>query len=154
MFLFVFVLQAYVYTKASKIVGVEMNADLCNIQNKLIKKYNFQVPIRFIGCGNDMYRDMCSDMYRVMCSDMYSDMCSDMYRDMCSDMYRDMCRDMYSDMCNDMYRDMCNDMYSDILSHKLEPSALLFSYWKKTNQITSHCAGSLFYVANIICHSR
>jgi len=90
-----------------------MNADLCNIQNKLIKKYNFQVPIRFIGCGNDMYRDMCSDMYRVMCSDMYSDMCSD--------------------MCSDMYSDMCNDMYSDILSHKLAPSALFFSYWKKTD---------------------
>ena len=41
--------------KASKIVGVEMNADLCNIQNKLIKKYNFQVSLRFVGCGSDTY---------------------------------------------------------------------------------------------------
>ncbi|GFG34682.1 hypothetical protein Cfor_10909 [Coptotermes formosanus] len=39
---------AYVYTKASKIVGVEMNAELCNIQNKLIKKYNFQDRIEII----------------------------------------------------------------------------------------------------------
>lgn len=39
---------AYVYTKASKIVGVEMNADLCNIQNKLIKKYNFQDRIEIV----------------------------------------------------------------------------------------------------------
>ena len=82
------------YTKASKIVGVEMNADLCNIQNRLIKKYNFQVPVRFIGHG------------------------------------------------------------SDILSCKLAPSTVLFSYWKKTDHITSHCTGSLFYVANIICHSH
>jgi hypothetical protein len=57
---FIFVLQAYVYTKASKIIGVEMNADLCNIQNNLIKKYNFQVPIRFIGRGSDMYSDILS----------------------------------------------------------------------------------------------
>ena len=79
------------YTKASKIVGVEMNADLCKIQNRLVKKYNFQVPVRFVWRSSDMY--------------------------------------------------------SDILSHKLAPSSVLFS-----DQITSHCAGSLFYVANIICH--
>ena len=95
-----------------------MNADLCNIQNKLIKTYNFQVPIRFIGRSSDMRSDMYSDTYSEMYSDTYS------------------------------------DMYSDILSHKLAPFALLFSYWKKTDQIMSHCAGSLFYVANNICHSR
>jgi hypothetical protein len=39
---------AFVYTKASKIIGVEMNADLCNIQNKLIKKYNFQDRIEVV----------------------------------------------------------------------------------------------------------
>ena len=58
--LFIFVLQAYVYTKASKIVGVEMNADLCNIQNKLIKKYNFQVSLRFVWRGSDTYSDILS----------------------------------------------------------------------------------------------
>lgn len=42
---FAFILQAYVYTKAAKIVGVEINADFCNIQNKIINKYNFQVGI-------------------------------------------------------------------------------------------------------------
>ena len=57
---FIFIFQAFVYTKASKIIGVEMNADLCNIQNKLIKKYNFQVSLRFIGHGNDMYSDILS----------------------------------------------------------------------------------------------
>ena len=57
---FDFVLQAYVYTKASKIIGVEMNADLCNIQNKLIKKYNFQVSLRFVGHCSDMYSDILS----------------------------------------------------------------------------------------------
>jgi hypothetical protein len=36
-------LQAYVYTKAAKIVGIEINSDFCNIQNKVVKKYNFQV---------------------------------------------------------------------------------------------------------------
>jgi hypothetical protein len=71
-----------------------MNADLCNIQNKLVKKYNFQVAIVFTGHGSDVY--------------------------------------------------------SDILSHKLAPSTVLFSYWKKTDQIASCCARSLFYLANII----
>lgn len=44
-FCFCFVLQACVYSKASKIVGVEINADFCNIQKKIIEKYNFQVCI-------------------------------------------------------------------------------------------------------------
>jgi hypothetical protein len=42
-----FILQAYVFTKAAKIVGVEINADFCNIQNKIINKYNFQVCIGY-----------------------------------------------------------------------------------------------------------
>lgn len=53
-------MQAYVYTKASKIVGVEMNAELCNIQNKLIKKYNFQVCIRFTVPVGDIFSDILS----------------------------------------------------------------------------------------------
>jgi hypothetical protein len=43
------ILQAYVFTKAAKIVGVEINADFCNIQNKIINKYNFQVCIGYDG---------------------------------------------------------------------------------------------------------
>jgi len=43
-----------------------------------------------------------------------------------------------------------SDMCSGILSSKLAPFSVLFSYWKKTDQITSHCAGSLFYMANIV----
>jgi hypothetical protein len=81
--LFCFFLQAYIYTKASKIVGVEMNADLCNIQNRIVKKYNFQVFMRFRG--------------------------------------------------------HVSDVFSDILSCKLAPLSVPFSYW-----VTSHCTGSLF----------
>ncbi|KDR10605.1 uncharacterized protein LOC110837842 [Zootermopsis nevadensis] len=39
---------ACVYSKASKIVGVEINADFCNIQKKIIEKYNFQDRIEII----------------------------------------------------------------------------------------------------------
>ncbi|XP_046982734.1 uncharacterized protein LOC124552495 [Schistocerca americana] len=33
---------AYIYTKATKIFGVEINKDFCNLQRDIIKKYNFQ----------------------------------------------------------------------------------------------------------------
>lgn len=46
---------AYVYTKAAKIVGIEINSDFCNIQNKVIKKYNFQDRIEIIE-GNIAHR--------------------------------------------------------------------------------------------------
>jgi hypothetical protein len=50
-------LQAYVYTKAAKIVGIEINADFCNIQNNIIKKYNFQVCVRSSRHGSKSFSE-------------------------------------------------------------------------------------------------
>jgi hypothetical protein len=54
---FYFILQAYVYTKAAKIVGIEINADFCSIQNKVIKKYNFQVCVSSNKHGSKLFSE-------------------------------------------------------------------------------------------------
>lgn len=35
--------QAYIYSKCRRIVGVEINPDLCQVQQTIINKYQFQV---------------------------------------------------------------------------------------------------------------
>ncbi|XP_069671515.1 uncharacterized protein [Periplaneta americana] len=39
---------AYVYSKAAVIVGVEMNGDLCKIQNSIVSKYKLQDKVRVV----------------------------------------------------------------------------------------------------------
>lgn len=39
---------AFVYSRASKIVGVEMNSDFCKLQREVIRKYNFQDRIEVV----------------------------------------------------------------------------------------------------------
>ncbi|KAK7874040.1 hypothetical protein R5R35_004591 [Gryllus longicercus] len=39
---------AFLYTRAAKIVGIEMNSDFCKLQREVIKKYNFQDRIEII----------------------------------------------------------------------------------------------------------
>ena len=38
-----FVPQAFLYTKCRRIIGVELNEDLCQLQRSIIAKHNFQV---------------------------------------------------------------------------------------------------------------
>lgn len=42
-----FFFQAYIYTKCQRIVGVEINQDLCQVQQTIINKYQFQVRLPF-----------------------------------------------------------------------------------------------------------
>ena len=43
-----FLYGAYVYTSDAKIVGIEMNADLCAIQQKIVDKFRFNDRIKIV----------------------------------------------------------------------------------------------------------
>lgn len=40
--------QAYVYTDAERIIGVEMNEEFCNLQNEIIRKYKMDDRISIL----------------------------------------------------------------------------------------------------------
>lgn len=47
-------MQGYLYSRATSLIGVEMNTHLCELQQKVITKYSL------------------SDRVHVLCSDIYS----------------------------------------------------------------------------------
>ena len=46
---------AYLYTKSSKIIGVEINKEFCKLQNNIIQKYGY------------------SDRVEIICNDIFSE---------------------------------------------------------------------------------
>ena len=43
-----FILQAYLYTKSRRLVGIELNEELCVLQQRIINKHHFQASFPFV----------------------------------------------------------------------------------------------------------
>ena len=43
-----FKFQAYVYTDAKRIIGVEMNKEFCDLQNEIIRKFNMEKRVEIV----------------------------------------------------------------------------------------------------------